>query len=498
MNILLIMTDQQRGDCLSCAGHPVVQTPALDRLAEEGARFTAAYTACPICIAARRTFMTGRKPANQGVVFNYDTELAGPTLPGVLAEHGYHCHLAGKLHLWPLRKLYGFHSMDLADGPGSQDNLATNDHARYLARHGVLLNDAARAHGLAGNTWHARPWHLPEHMHPTTWCVSQAIDFLDRRDPTKPFFLNVGLFHPHPPCMPPEFYYRRYLDFDIPESVESDWSRLYESARPGFPLNMAGASRFKGLPAMVRQFRAAYYASIAYIDDQLQRLLQRIPEDTLVIFTSDHGEMAGDHQFFGKLVPYEPSARVPLIIRPPRSMNLPGGQVIDTAVELMDLMPTVLDAAGAPIPETVDGLSLLPLLHGDALEREYIHGECARISGLGSGIQYLTDGREKYVWWPGFGTEQLFDLTRDPLEAYDLAGEPDARDRLDAWRRRLCGELEGRPEGFVKEGVLQTLGGPTPYCLPGYEAPGDAPGPLHRDNPPAGFAAHPPVGTPRA
>jgi arylsulfatase len=496
VNIVLIMTDQQRADCLSCEGHPGVQTPAIDALAAQGSRFTAAHSACPICIAARRTWMTGRRPARQGVVFNYDTWLRGPTLPGVLSQNGYHCHLAGKLHLWPVRRLHGFHSMDLADGPPSQANLAVNDHSRDLARRGIFLDDLAQAHGIPGNSWHVRPWHLPEETHPTNWCISKAMDFLERRDPTRPFFLNVGIFHPHPPCTPPEFYYNRALAAEIPEPVEAAWSCLYDTPRTGFPTNMAGSSRLCLRPDFLRQLRAAYFASISHIDDQIQRLLQVLPPDTLVIFTSDHGEMLGDHQFFGKCLPYEPSARIPLVMRFPSGAGISGGQVVDAPVELMDLMPTVLDAAGIPVPEEVDGCSLLPVLRGEPLAREFIHGEISRVAGLGSGMHYLTDGKEKYIWWPGFGTEQFFDLRDDPRECHDLSSSDGAGDRLALWRQRLARLLEGRPEGFVEGGRLRKLGGATPYCLPGFEAP-DSPGPtLHPDNPPPGFDRHPPLGSP--
>lgn len=496
LNIVLIMTDQQRGDCLSCDGHPVVQTPALDALAERGARFTAAYSACPISIAARRTWITGRRPAHQGVIFNYDTWLEVATLPEVLANNGYHCHLAGKLHLWPVRRLHGFHSMDLAEGPPSQRNILVNDHARDLARRGIFLDDLASAHGIPGNSWHARPWHMPEETHPTNWCISKAMDFLERRDPTRPFFLNVGIFHPHPPCTPPEFYYNRALAAEIPEPVEAAWSRLYDTPRTGFPTDMKGTSRLKLRPEFLRQFRAAYYASVSHIDDQIQRLLQVLPPDTLVIFTSDHGEMLGDHQFFGKCLPYQPSAHIPLVMAFPASAGIAPGQTHSVPVELMDLMPTVLDAAGIPIPDGVDGCSLLPVLRGKPMAREYIHGEIARVAGLGSGMHYLTDGKEKYIWWPGFGTEQFFHLPDDPLECNDLSSSPEWRERMAVWRGRLIQMLDGRPEGFVESGRLRCLGGPTPYCLPGFEA-AESPGPvLHSDDPPTGFEKHPPLGTP--
>jgi hypothetical protein len=204
--------------------------------------------------------------------------------------------------------------------------------------------------------------------------------------------------------------------------------------------------------------------------------------------------MLGDHQFFAKIVPYEPAARIPLIMRFPESMGFPKGQVIDEPVELMDLMPTMLDAAGIDIPDSVDGESLVGLLRGESLDREYIHGECARVPGMGTGMQYLTNGREKYIWLPGQGTEQLFDLAQDPYETRDISDEYVLRDRLELWRKRLAHELEGRPEGFVEEGVLQKLDGPTPYCLPGFECEDSPDSTMHPDDPPPGFDSAPALG----
>ena len=141
-NILLLMTDQQRGDCLGIEGHPVLQTPYLDHLAAEGVRFRHAYSACPVCVPARRTLMTGQTPFHHGVMMNYDTALSGPTLPGELAQSGYQTHLVGKLHLWPHRKLYGFCSADWSDGPGHG-----GDYDTWLEAHGIRHPYAGLSHG---------------------------------------------------------------------------------------------------------------------------------------------------------------------------------------------------------------------------------------------------------------------------------------------------------------------------------------------------------------
>ena len=166
-NVLLIMTDQQRGDALGIDGHPVLQTPYLDSIGASGVRFNHAYSACPTCIPARRTLMSGKTPHGHGVYVNCDTHMDCPTLPECFSEAGYQTHLVGKLHLWPNRKLYGFHSSEWADGPGSTKD--PNDYTKYLLNNNINIPEASRAHGMDGNCWAARPWHLEERFHITNW-----------------------------------------------------------------------------------------------------------------------------------------------------------------------------------------------------------------------------------------------------------------------------------------------------------------------------------------
>ena len=463
-NICFIMTDQQRADCLGVEGHPVVQTPTLDWLASTGYRFSSAYAACPICIPARRTLMSGQRPATHRVLHNFGQALDAPTLPGCLTQAGYQTHLAGKLHLWPVRKNYGFEHMRLADGPFGTPE--TSDYARMMNSHGLLHLQRNRAHGIAGNSWNARPWHLDESLHQTNWVTDEAIDFIERRDPTRPFFLNVSYFYPHPPCTPPRVYYDRYMDMDLPDPIEAEWSHYHNTPSIGMHPNppFGSTTRMKLTPQMLRQFQAAYFGSITHIDAQIQRILVALPPNTIVAFCSDHGEMLGDHQFVGKQVPYEGSARVPLIVNIPGDKGDHDGEtVINQPVELMDLMPTFLDMAGGEVPDTVEGRSVMPLLRGEADDwRSYVHGEISGVAQMDSGMQYLTDGQQKYVWWPARGEEQLFDLADDPQETRNLAGDASHADTLSRWRNRLIDELRNRPEGFVADDELVRLPGPTP------------------------------------
>lgn len=464
-NILLISTDQQRGDCLGIDGHPVLRTPNLDALAAGGAWFRHAYSACPVCIAARRTLMTGRKPASHGVTMNYETLLEGPTLPATLTAAGYHTHLVGKLHLWPNRKLYGFMSADWSDGANTWPGVG--DYGRFLESEGIDSVVPGMAHGVDQNSWVARPWHLDERLHFTNWCTDRAMRFLERRDPTVPFFLNVSYVQPHQPCVPPQPYWDRYMRLDLPQPFVGDWARVLDERPVGLsPL----AWRVKLSGDEMQEFRAGYYGSINHIDDQIGRLLDVVPDNTVICFLSDHGEMLGDHQWVRKRNAFEPSVRVPMIWNLPDSMDIPMRGKVEGAVELMDVMPTILECAAVEVPDTVDGKSVLPLLRGEADQvHPYIHGECADIPTLGSGMQYCTDGREKYIWYPGTGAEQFFDLERDPNEMIDLSADPAEEGRMERWRACMVDELRGRPEGFVENDTLQVLGAIPNRCLPGYE-----------------------------
>ena len=477
-NILLVVTDQQRGDCLGIDGHPVLQTPYLDACAAEGACFRRAYSAHPQCIPARRTLMTGRRAVNHGVFNNHNSILPFPTIAGELSKAGYQSHHVGKSHLWPNYALHGFMSGDFADDMRGGPE-AKNDYARWLHRQGMDMPLPGEAHGCNQNGRVVRPWHLDERYHLTNWCVDRSLDFLSRRDPLKPFFLYVGFLQPHEPLVPPAFYFERYLRRRLPAPVFGDWCAPSRGTKPGLPV----APWFTEMTDdEMHEFRAAYYGCINHIDDQLGRLFNVLPRNTLVVFTSDHGEMLGDHRLIRKTRPFEGSARIPFVMNWPeafgKARGLRRGMVTRRPVELMDVMPTLLDAAGAPIPEGVDGSSLLPLLRGEEdTFRDAVHGEMAvcggaeDYGGCRTGMQFLTDGRWKYAWEPGPGREYLFDLDADPQELRNLAALPAHDAERRRWRSRLVAELKGRPEGFVANDDLVVLGDQTKPCLPGFETP---------------------------
>ncbi|QDP96139.1 arylsulfatase [Microlunatus elymi] len=455
-NVLLIMADQWRGDCLSAAGHPSVRTPFLDRLGSHGARFDRAYSATPTCIPARASLMTGLRPVHHGrvgyldgVPWDYPV-----TLPGEFTSHGYQTQGVGKMHFFPERSQLGFQNVILHSPTGivrqarqqGKDPDRVDDYLPWLRSQ--LGRDASFVdHGIDSNSWVARPWDKPEHTHPTNFVAGQAATFLRRRDPRKPFFLFASFNAPHPPYDPPRWALEQYLDIDRPDPPVGDWADLFTPyAKPDDPTSFVG----KISRDQLRRAMAGYYGHITHVDQQINYLLEELDQhdlrqNTIVCFLADHGEMLGDHHLFRKGYPYEGSARIPMLLSGP---GVAAGIVNDAAVvELGDVMPTLLELAGLPIPAGIDGLSFAPQARGeDAGFREVLHGEHTL---FGQSLQWLTDGREKYVWFSGTGREQLFDLSRDPHEVADLSTDPARQDRLQRWRSRLIAQLSGREEGFT-------------------------------------------------
>ena len=455
-NILLFITEQQRGDCLGIENHPVLLTPNMDGIAGMGARFTRAYSSCPTCIAARRSILSGQLPPTHGMVGFQEQVPWGieETLPKVLSDNGYETAWIGRgMHQYPREKRFGFEHVVHDEGKN-------NDYMKFFRERRPDDWEGIYGTGVMHNDWTARPWHLEEDLHPTNWTVREALRFLRDRDPSRPFFLVVSFIAAHPPLLPPAFYLERYIRTGVPAPVIGDWAQPPPHEGKGLDV---GGQRVDLKGEALLSARAAYYGLINHLDDQIRRILnpiqgvQRMTNgNTAVMLISDHGEMLGDHYRWHKIMPYEPSARIPMLLSLPERFGLKPGTVIDKPVCLADVMPTLLDLAGAPVPSGVEGRSLLPLLRGENPPwRDYLHIEHA------PDYHCLTDGKEKYIWFVADGREQLFRLTNDPTECRDLASVPTEGERLSFWRNLLIGELRNRPEGFT-DGIKLIPGVPYP------------------------------------
>lgn len=450
-NILLLVADQWRGDCLGSKGHPVVKTPFLDTLANQGLQFTNAYSAVPTCIAARCALMTGLGQASHGrigyrdgVAWRYPHSLADS-----FTRAGYQTECIGKMHVHPLRNRMGFEHVRLHDGflhhydsydrPAYEHQKNADDYIHWLDGHGHRALDDS---GLECNGWPMRPWPYEEELHPTRWVGDQTLDFFRSRDRDKPFFLKVSFVRPHPPFDPPESYLAAYRNLTMPEPPIGDW------ADPPEKTHHCGVHGI--WDAQQRQdAQRAYYALMTQVDHQIGRIIERmvserVLDNTIILFVSDHGELLGDHNLFRKALPYEGSANVPLILNGP---GIPKGKTSDRLCELQDVMPTLLSLAGIPVPPSVEGENILC----EDGAREFLHGEHS-YGDLSH--HFIVTKRDKYIWFSLDGREQYFCLETDPHELHNAIHDEDCQGRIKQLRQELVQKLLNREEGYVQGGQL--------------------------------------------
>ncbi len=456
-NILFLMADQMRGDCLGADGNGAIRTPHLDRIAAEGALFRCAYTCTPSCTPARAAILTGLGPWRNGmlgygrIAVRYKNEL-----PRMLRDAGCYTTGIGKMHFHPQRNLHGYHKTILDESGRVESPDFQSDYRKWFQEKAPDLNPDAT--GIGWNDYRAKAYALPEELHPTRWTGDRAVEFLkDYRD-SRPFLLKVSFARPHSPYDPPERFLKMYETVNLPPAAIGDWA-----ARNAVDRNPKNYSLWRGNlgPEQVRRSRQAYYGSVSFIDEQVGRILRMLEgrgflNSTLIIFTSDHGDMLGDHHLWRKTYAYEGSARIPFLVRWPESLRAKRGQVLEQPVELRDILPTFLDAAGVRVDEKeFDGRSLLKLIRGERSDwRPFIDLEHSRCNGKENHWSALTDGKFKYIFRAQTGEEQLFDLIRDPKELKDLASRQEHKDTLLRWRQRLVGHLAERGEVFVKDGKL--------------------------------------------
>lgn len=477
-NIILIMTDQLRWDCLGYAGHPDVKTPYLDTLASRGVVFDSAYSACPSCIAARAALHTGREQSHHGRV-GYEDNIPWNyhhTMAEELSRAGYYTQCVGKMHVHPLRNYLGFHNVELHDGylhsaryasvPYRESQFVADDYFYWLKENLGVSADVTDT-GIDCNSYLARPWMHEEKYHPTNWVTDRSLDFLRRRDPRRPFFLMASYLRPHPPFDAPDYYFRLYRDMELRPPFTGDWETDEYLRRDG---RIFDSKTGPADPELARQAQIGYYACITHLDHQIGRLImalveQELYDDTVIVFTSDHGEELCDHHMFRKSRPYEGSCHIPLLISAGKNV-LPGLKpysVCRSIAELRDVMPTLLSIAGADIPECVDGMNLLPLAENpEKTGRSWLHGEHSY--GEFSN-HWIVTGKDKYIWYSQTGEEQYFRLDDNPHELHNLIGSDSCRERIGYLRSLLINSLTGRPEGFT-DGTRLIPGRPYPPTLP--------------------------------
>jgi arylsulfatase A-like enzyme len=462
-NILFLMSDQHRGDCLGADGNRAIHTPNLDALARQGARFRNAYTCTPSCIPARAALLTGLSPWNNGllgmdgwpIAHQYPVEM-----PRRLRDAGYYTAGIGKMEFGPVVTTdHGFHQM-------IRDETAhafRNDYESWFWSQAPNLDPLAV--GLGWNDYPSKAYPFPEKLHHTYWTGETAVQFLRTYNRPEPFFLKVSFIPPHSPYTPPERFMQQYADAHLPPALAGNWDAKFQP-RSGPRLDIwhgdVGA-------AQVQQSRQGYYGSVTFLDEQIGRILAALDErgwteQTLILYTTDHGDMLGDHYLWRKCQPYQSDVRIPMLVRWPQGLiSAERGRVISEVVELRDVLPTFLDAASAPLPSAIDGSSMLSLIDGKARNwRPHLELEHDVCYSPEVHWNALTDGRRKYIFHAYDGREQLFDLEQDPGECTDLAPDPAQGELLRQWRARLVEELAPRGDAYVKDGTLQLRPKPMP------------------------------------
>jgi len=415
-NILLVTSDQHRGDSLGCAGHPCVRTPHLDKLAAQGLRFDRAFSDCPICIPARTTLITGVKSSTYGCpTYGADFRIDRPReafLGSLLTAAGYQTCLVGKTH-WhtPPHFKAGFETLIPISRCKKQQQL-------WWRRPGNPLPNGA-------NELNPSRSPLPPELYTTDWCIDRSLEWRAEREHDRPFFLWTSMTDPHPPLAIHEPYYSMYDRSPIPEPAIGDWvddpERCPAEQREHRLMYNAGPYG----PDELRHARGVYYGMITNLDHQLGRLLgylqqQGLDRDTLVVYTTDHGEHLGDHRDAAKSSFYNAAARIPFIVKPPTDWAWNPGGTSDALVELADLLPTFCELADADIPDDVEGRSLLPLGAGETERiRDVLFGQI-------DGRHMAHDADHKYIYHTMDGREQCFAADdRDDLQ--DLAPEQPER-----------------------------------------------------------------------
>lgn len=454
-NVLMICCDHWFADLMGCAGRHDIMTPTLDYLAEHGVRFDNCYSECPVCIPARRTMMTGLLPATHGDRV-YSDRMPMPqvaTLPQVFRDNGYQAYAVGKLHVFPQRDRIGFDDVILAE-EGRYEFGVVDDYQAWLGENGYVGQEFM--HGMGNNNYLTRPWHLDERAHPTTWVTTQMMKTIKRLNPTRPAFLYCSYAFPHPPLVPLQQFWDMYDDAELCAPTGQDWldDRYVFQALREPEIDYSEKEK--------RRARRAFYAQCTHIDYSIRSLIGTLREcnmldNTILVFLSDHGDMLFDHDMVAKRCFYEQSAKIPLIFTGKPVVDMAGTVRHDLA-EMADVMPTILQMCGLPIPSTVEGKALFD---ASLPARDFLFGEIGEDK---KATRMVRRGDYKFIYYPCGNVKQLFDLKNDPTESHDLAGDAAYAALLAELEALMIPQLHGMDLDWVHDGRL--VGYPAPEYRP--------------------------------
>ncbi|MCC6858784.1 MAG: sulfatase-like hydrolase/transferase [Bryobacterales bacterium] len=436
-NILLFCTDQQRFDTLGALGNPHIRTPNLDRLVSQGVAFTNAYCQTPICTPSRASLLTGCYPSTLHVTRNgnafFPAHLAPRLISRILQGAGYDCGMVGKFHLSSSYQRVeprlddGYRLFEWSHAPRQDWPVEEQGYMRWLRDQGVDFKQAYGARRLPGRPAEFNAGIAARH-HEVTWCTGTAASWIRGRL-TAPWFITVNTYAPHPPFHPPP----EFLEKMNPETMPLPlWG-------PDEPRNQAHFSKvdFQSRPRdpstyPSRFMKAAYYAQVEFVDHCFGQVLDALDasgqrDNTLIVFTSDHGEAMGDHGLTHKGCRfYEGLSHVPLVLAWPARWKARRSPAL---VELTDIVPTLLEAAGIPLPDHLQGMPLSALAAGaarDSAHRVFVRSEYHDALDLPdhTHANMLRNERYKLVHYHGHPAGELYDLEKDPGELRNLWFDP--------------------------------------------------------------------------
>lgn len=453
-NIIFIITDQQRFDTIAELGFPYMETPNLDRLVREGVTFTNCHVTAASCAPSRASLFTGYYPHTTGILKNADSWTRSWVED--LADAGYRCVNVGKMHTYPYHTPLGFH-----------ERYVVENKDRYLEERWYFdeWDKALRARGLVKQQrelYRERPdyrerlgafeWELPEDLHSDMFVGEMAKWWIDTYPPTQPLFLQIGFPGPHPPYDPIPRYAEPYMNKDLPllevtqEELDAQPEPLKELRQHNNEVDHDSVVLDLDPTPEQRKLQRAYYlANVTMIDEKIGEILQSLEnrgylENSVVIFTSDHGDCLTDHGHSQKWTMYDIITKMPMIVWSPGRFE--GGRQIDGLCSQFDIGPAILELAGVTPAPTMEARSLLPAIEGREWEpREHVFAEQVR-DGILTGTRFMTMIRSrdwKLVHFLDEPWGQLFDLNEDPDEVRNLWESSDPAHQ--AKKRELLDEL---------------------------------------------------------
>lgn len=463
-HVIFIMSDQHRFDALRCMGNESIISPNIDALAADGTTFTNGYSSTPSSTPARAGLLTGMSPWHHGMLGYGKVAAKYPyEMPRMLSDLNYYTFGIGKMHWFPQKSLHGFDGTLVDESGRSESPDFISDYRLWLQTQAPGIDPDVT--GIGWNDHAAGITQLPEHLHPTAWTGLMSREIIKNYDPhSKPLFLKVSFARPHSPYDPPQRWLDAYNDIDALSPWIGEWCKDKKYAHSVDPSTVATDAPFGNFgDDYVKNSRKHYNASVSFIDEEIGLIIAELKakgmyDNSIICYTSDHGDMLGDHHHWRKTYPYEGSVHIPYIIKWPASYSATKGGKIDNPVELRDFLPTFIEAAGGQVPSDMDGQSLISLVEGNNRAwRKYIDLEHATCYNDNNYWCALTDGKLKYVWRFHTGEEELFDMAKDPHELRNIVDDKRYQKQLAELRQTMVSHLSERGEPYVIDGQLKAL-----------------------------------------